>query len=171
MRGDRVSAWTDAKHAPRQQACAPMSSVVEELRRLLGNDVVLLAMKRGHKGPSGKSMNGWQSFTAAKMREPDYLARLNHRGNIGVLLGHGLATIDIDHNEAVEPFLKLNPRLRETLRSRRKRGCNLWVRIKRAYPDPSKLRTRSGEDWGEWARRWKSDSHLRRGHRSQEGRD
>ena len=55
------------------------SSIVEELRNLLGNDVVLLPIKRGNKGPSGKDMEGWQNFTAAKMQEPEYLARLESR--------------------------------------------------------------------------------------------
>ena len=70
-----------------QDAGSQSSSVVEELRDLLGNDVVLLPIKRGNKGPSGKAMEGWQNFTAAKMQEPEYLASLNHGANIGVLLG------------------------------------------------------------------------------------
>ena len=126
------------------------SSIVGELRHLLGNDVVLLPIKRGDKGPSGKEMQGWQTFTVARMQEPEYLARLNRGENIGVLLGNGLATIDLDCDENVESFLNLNPKLCETLRSRRKRGCNFWVRIKGAYPKSSKLKTKSGKDWGEW---------------------
>jgi hypothetical protein len=126
------------------------SSIVEELRNLLGSDVVLLPINRGDKAPSGKAMQGWQTFTVARMREPEYLARLNHGRNIGVLLGNGRVTIDLDRDETVEPFLDLNPRLRETLRSRRKRGCNLWLRIKGEYPKSCKLRARRGEEWGEW---------------------
>ena len=126
------------------------SSIVEQLRNLLGNDVVLLPIKRGHKGPSGKEMAGWHTFTPAKMQEPEYLARLNHGSNIGVLLGHGRVTIDLDRDEDVQPFLKLNPRLGQTLRSRRKRGCNLWLRVKGPYPRACKLKTTSGEDFGEW---------------------
>src|SRR5262245_39356113 len=125
------------------------ASIVEKLRDLLGRDVVLLPIKRGNKGPSGKEMEGWQTFTVTQMQDPEYLARLNHGGNIGVLLGNGLITIDLDRDEAVEPFLKLNPKLRETLRSRRKRGCNFWLRIKEAYPTSCKLKDRSGRDWGE----------------------
>ena len=95
-------------------------------------------------------MKGWQTFTSARMQDPQYLARLNHGANIGVLLGHGRVTIDSDRDENVEPFLRLNPALRETLRSRRKRGCNFWLRIKGGYPKSCKLKTRSGEQWGEW---------------------
>ena len=50
----------------------------------------------------------------------------------------------------VEPFLDLNPKLRETLRTRRVRGCNFWVRIKGGYPKSCKLKTVSGEEIGEW---------------------
>ena len=63
------------------------SSIVENLRNLFGNDVVLLPIKRGNKGPSGKEMYGWENFTAAMMHRPDYLAHLNNGSNIGVLLG------------------------------------------------------------------------------------
>jgi Bifunctional DNA primase/polymerase, N-terminal len=102
------------------------SSIVEELRRLLGGDVVLLPIPRGCKKPIRK---GWQTTTLSQMQDPEYLAQLNHGGNVGVLLGNGRVTIDLDHDEDVELFLNLNPRLRGTLRSRRKRGCNFWLRI------------------------------------------
>ena len=129
------------------QADGCASFVVKELLSLLGDDVVLLPIPRGCKKPSIKA---WQNTTLRRMREPDYLAQLNNKGNIGVLLGRGLVTIDQDRDEDVEAFLALNPRLRETLRSRRKRGYNFWLRIKGGYPKACKLKTRNGADWGEW---------------------
>jgi phage/plasmid-associated DNA primase len=123
------------------------SSTVDDLRNLLGHDVVLLPIKRGDKKPLERD---WQTFTPARMQDPKYLARLNHDANIGVLLGKGLITIDIDSDAAVEPFLVRNPKLRATLRTRRVRGCNFWLRIKGNYPKPCKLRTRASKDWGEW---------------------
>ena len=114
---------------------------------LLGTDAVLLPIPRGRKKPVIKR---WQFTSADQMREPEYLAKLNHKCNIGVPLGRGLITIDSDQDTAVEPFLNLNPKLRKTLRTRRVRGCNFWVRIKGDYPKSCKLKTRSGEDWGEW---------------------
>jgi hypothetical protein len=87
------------------------------------------------------------------MEDPEYLAQLNHDGNIGVLLGSGLVTIDLDRDEVVEQFLRLNPKLCETLRSRRVRGCNFWLRIKGNYPRACKLTTKTGEAWGGMARR------------------
>jgi hypothetical protein len=126
------------------------SSIVEELRDLLGNDVVLLPINAGTRGRPEKTCTGWENFTAAKMQEPEYLARLNNGSNIGVKLGDQRATIDLDRDKDVEPFLNLNPKLGETLRSRRKRECNFWLRIKGDYPKSCKLKTRSGKDWGEW---------------------
>jgi putative DNA primase/helicase len=123
------------------------NDLIFSLGKLLGEDVVLIPIPRGRKGPI---IEGWQHFTSGRMKEPEYLAQLNHGDNIGVLLGNGLITIDLDHDAAVEPFLGLNPKLRETLRSRRVRGCNLWVRIRGPYPQSSRLRTTGGKDWGEW---------------------
>jgi phage/plasmid-associated DNA primase len=117
---------------------------------LLGDDVVLLPCKKGVKGPRDDS---WQRTTIEKMRDKDYLAELNRAGGIAVLTGTpsgGLCSIDIDDDEMVEPFLALNPQLRETLRSRGRRGCNLWVRIDGAYPGPCDIRRADGSAWGEW---------------------
>jgi phage/plasmid-associated DNA primase len=135
---------------PSQNENAASSKVVGDLLDLLGDGVVLVPIKRGHKGPSGKRMKGWQNFTPERMADPDYLAQLNHDGNIGVLLRNGLTTIDLDRDEDVEPFLKLNPKLRGTLRTRRKRGCNIFICIQGAYPNSCKLKTASGEEIGEW---------------------
>jgi putative DNA primase/helicase len=123
------------------------SSIVAELLNLLGDDVVLLPTPRGEKGPRIK---GWQSFTPDRMQDPKYLAKLNGQCNIGVLLGNGRVTIDLDRDEDVEPFLALNPKLRDTLRTKRVRGCNLWARIKGKYPPACKLTTKTGQSWGEW---------------------
>jgi phage/plasmid-associated DNA primase len=130
-----------------QKAGGQSSPTLEELCSLLGDDVVLLPIPSGSKKPVIKA---WQSTKLSKMRDPEYLAQLNHDGNIGVLLGTGLITIDLDRDEDVEPFLAVNPKLRETLRSRRVRGCNLWVRINGPYPKSCKLKTKGGKDFGEW---------------------
>lgn len=124
--------------------------IVSHLRGLLGVDVVLLPIPSGQKGPITK---GWQTTTVAKMSEPAYLESLA-RGNIGVLLGAasgGVCTIDIDSDEGVEPFLALQkPEIQNTLRTKRMRGCNLWLRITGACPTLAKLKTKDGNDWGEW---------------------
>ena len=90
------------------------TSLVSDLVKLLGEETVLLPIPRGRKGPT---IRGWQHFTVEQMQQPEYLAQLNHDGNIGVLLGNGLVTIDLDQDKAVEPFLNLNSKVRHTLRT------------------------------------------------------
>ena len=117
---------------------------------LLGGDVVLLPCDKGVKGPRGTS---WQKTTIAKMRDPKYIRQLDRAGGIAVLLGAasgGLCSVDIDDDDSVEPFLALNPDLAATLRSRGRRGCNLWVRVQGACPPPSALTRKDGSAWGEW---------------------
>ena len=126
------------------------NDLVTRIRRRLGEDVVLLNVARLGKNPVE---TGWQKFTAAKMADDSYLQTLNHGGNIGVLLGKnsgGLHTIDLDLDEAVDPFLALNPKLAATLRTKRVRGGNLWVRVTGPSPASVKLKTKDGKDWGEW---------------------
>ena len=80
-----------------QNAGSQSSSIVEELRSLLGDDVVLVPIPRGSKKPIRK---GWQTVTLREMQDPEYLAELNHGGNVGVLLGRGRATIDLDQDDS-----------------------------------------------------------------------
>ena len=122
---------------------------VARIRALLGMDVVLLPVITGQKRPA---MTDWQSTTLEKMSDPAYLAQLA-TGNIGVLLGApsaDLCAIDVDDDAAVESFMALNPVLRTTLRTRGARGAQFWIQVADVYPKLTKLKTRKGEDWGEW---------------------
>ena len=129
---------------------------VPRLRALLGQDVVLLPIEPGKKSPAIKS---WQTTRIEKMSDAAYLGRLR-KGSIGVLLGepsNGLCSIDIDHDEDVETFVGLNPKLAKTLQSRGARGRNFWIRVEGNYPDLTSV-TFEGEmdeagkpkKWGEW---------------------
>lgn len=125
-------------------------TTVERLQSLLGDDVVLVWTARGEKKPTRK---GWPKTKIERMSDPRYLKNLNSGHNLAVLTGKpsgGLCSIDIDDDSAVEPFLELNPKLRKTLRSRGRRGCNLWVRMKGPYPSFLNLSTVDGKEWGEW---------------------
>lgn len=125
-------------------------SISRRLISLLGDDVVLLPIPQGMKGPR---LPEWQKFRADKMKDPDYVRCLNRAYAISASLGEasgGLCSIDIDDDESVEPFLALNPKLRQTLRSRGKRGCNLWVRTEGDYPSVSPIKRPDGKAWGEW---------------------
>jgi hypothetical protein len=71
---------------------------------------------------------------------PEYLASVNPGQN--VLLGaasEGLCFIDIDNDNQLEAFLRLNPGLRESLISRGARNGNVWIRVQGKYPPSGKL--------------------------------
>ena len=85
------------------------------------------------------------------MKDSPYLESLVGM-NLGVLLGKPsdrLCTIDLDNDSDVEPFLDANPRLRDTTRTKRVRGCNSWVRIVGDYPPNTVLKV-DGKILGEW---------------------
>jgi hypothetical protein len=114
------------------------SSRIESILALTG-PAVLLPLPSGAKRPN---FTGWQHTSETQMRDPEYLVRLNNGGNVGVLLGkpsNGLCSIDLDGDDWVNLFLEANPKLRGTLRTKRLRGCNLWVRIRGEYPPLKKL--------------------------------
>jgi hypothetical protein len=110
---------------------------VAPLLELLGPDTLLIPEVYGGKRPR---LRGWAELTHEALR-----ADANHyyyrvladavfeRGNLGVLLGEAsgrLCAVDLDREEAVEPWLRKNPRLEETFRSTGSgRGCQFWVRI------------------------------------------
>ena len=122
--------------------------IVDQLTELLGEDVLLIPCRFGTKIPTLKA---WQKMTYHVMAEPGYRDRLE-QGNIGVALGdqsNGLCTLDFDDEQALETFLHLNPPLKDTLRTKANRGCNLWVKIVGEYPKNQKL-TAEGKDIGEW---------------------
>ena len=118
---------------------------------MLGPNVVMLPIPRGQKCPR---VSGWQKTTLAAMSDPQYLASFVVEGNIGILLGKpsgNVCAIDIDDDAFVEPFLAANPKLRGSLRTRGKRGCQVWVQLPEGdTPRSRKLETKSGHPWGEW---------------------
>ena len=124
------------------------NGVVAELKELLGEPVVFIRWPRGVKGTKRR----WKHLRAAHMTA-DYLSKLPS-GNIGVALGEvsgGLWAIDVDDDHLVEPFLAVNPRLRETLQTHGSRGRVFWIRLIGRYPNRTfKLKTHSGGEAGEF---------------------
>lgn len=123
---------------------------VDALRELLGKDVLMLPWPMGSKGTARK----WGHLRAAKMNNIAYLMKLEE-GNIGVALGPvsgGLCSIDWDEEEWLYAFLDCNPALRDTLRTKGERGCNLWVRCEGEYPASFKMKLAASprESVGEW---------------------
>src|SRR5262249_51192753 len=83
----------------------------------------------------------------------DYFAKLETNCNIGVTLGWvsgGLVTVDFDEDQPAERFLEANPLLADTLRTRARRGCNIWMRLDGDYPASCKLRNSAAQEIGEW---------------------
>jgi len=132
-------------------ASQPVGSypILDELQALLGGKVVLVPIPRGQKRPVTR---GWQNTNSTKMQSVDYKRALS-QGNIGVLLGapsDGLCAVDIDSDEELEGFLALNPTLRETLITKGARGAQIWCKVEGDYPPLTKLKTESGQEYGEW---------------------
>lgn len=120
---------------------------IYELLSLIGEPVLFLPCRPKEKRPIGK----WKNLTAEAMNEPNYLLKLS-KGNIGVALGPvsgDLVSLDIDADPDLEEFLKLNSAIANTLRSRGRRGGNVWWRMDGPYP-PLSLLKRNGTGFGEW---------------------
>jgi len=86
------------------------------------------------------------------MKDPKYLAKLE-TGNIGVAQGkvsNGLCSIDLDNDDEVDGFLALNPKVATTLRTKGKRGCNVWFRDTGESHRTKKIKTNDGGNWGEF---------------------
>jgi hypothetical protein len=115
-----------------------LDRVVAPLLDLLGSEALLIPEVLGKKKPR---LRGWNRLTHEALADPShyYFQALADAvlagGNLGVLLGETsgrLCAIDLDREEAVEPFLRKNPGLRETLRSTGSGvGAQFWVRIAR----------------------------------------
>lgn len=124
--------------------------IVTRLQSLLGQEVVLVWTKPREKSPP---FSGWQRTTLEMMRDARYLKQLRSGCNLAVLLGEpssGICSIDIDDDSDVGPFLEANPVLTASLRSKGRRGCNIWIKVQGNYPAPAAIKTRDGKAWGEW---------------------
>jgi hypothetical protein len=63
----------------------------------------------------------------------------------------GLCTFDIDRDELIEPFLEPNPKLRATLRTMGRKGCQFWFKVDGPYPEKVvPLIDSEGRPVGEW---------------------
>jgi Bifunctional DNA primase/polymerase, N-terminal len=123
---------------------------VPELQALLPG-AVLLPIPARQKGPRFK---GWSQLSFEQTQAWEYQQALRQARNTGVLLGPAsgnLVAIDIDSDSYIEEFLRLNPPLASTLRSRGQNGCQLWLYLVGEYKEAVYyLRTSEGQDWGEW---------------------
>lgn len=124
---------------------------VEKVLSLIGKESLLLALPKGQKEAKIK----WSRLSHDRMKDAPYLEKLE-AGNIAVILGKksdDLCSIDFDSDVWLEVFLNYNsrnPAIAKTLRTRGKRGGNVWIRCRGAYPLRTQFLKVLGEDIGEW---------------------
>jgi hypothetical protein len=91
---------------------------------------------------SKKPVASWKGLNQDNWwTEPDNLRLLARQilvgGNLAIKLGSAsghLVTINLDHDDWVEPFLKTNPLFRDTLRTSEPRGGQFWFYATDDYP-------------------------------------
>jgi hypothetical protein len=114
-------------------------NLVSYLLGMFDTLVLLVAWPSGRKGCKGVDFT---KVTHQDMMDPEYRRKLT-AGNIGVVQGEasgGIGSLDIDDGAGVEEFLTLNPDLRETLRPRGARGCNVWFYPEGEVPRSGRLK-------------------------------
>jgi len=115
-------------------------------------EAVLLPIRPGSKAPAS---SGWQRLQYEETQTNEHLSQLEQsfrNSAIGVQLGNGIFAIDVDSDELADQFIEVNPRLRNTLRTRGARGCQFWLKIEGEHPESSKIKLNS-QDIGEWRSR------------------
>lgn len=102
--------------------------------KLLGDNVYFVPCEWGTKKPLLTYVE--RPFESTK--GDAYRTMFKEETNIAVYLGKasgGLCAIDFDADPDIEDFLKLNPKLCDTTRSRGSRGGMVWLRIDGEYPE------------------------------------
>ncbi|MGC6459423.1 MAG: CHC2 zinc finger domain-containing protein [Akkermansiaceae bacterium] len=122
----------------------------KSILQALGCKVVLLPIREGTKATMVK---GWPDKTFEDTQTSSYQNLLEGASAIAVSLGApsgGLCSIDFDCEEAIGVFLRVNPFLEETLRTKGRRGANLWVIITGNIPPLAHFKDSNGNSLGEW---------------------
>lgn len=128
-----VNAEGDARSAEQlteEAAQEKFNAVFEEFSKLFAEDLpVFVPCRRASKQPVAL----WKGLNQDNWAEPDNLLLLARQivmgGNLAVKLGSdsdNLVTVDLDHDDHIEPFLQANPAFRNTLRTRGSRGAQFW---------------------------------------------
>ncbi|MDB4641318.1 bifunctional DNA primase/polymerase [Akkermansiaceae bacterium] len=122
----------------------------QSILQVLGREAVLLPIREGSKATMVK---GWPEKTFEDTQTSSYQNLLEGASAIAVSLGApsgGLCSIDFDCEEAMRLFLRVNPFLEETLRTKGRRGANLWVTITGNIPPLAHFKGSNGNSLGEW---------------------
>ena len=122
----------------------------KSILQALGCKAVLLPIREGTKATMVK---GWPEKTFEDTQTSSYQNLLEGASAIAVSLGApsgGLCSIDFDCEEAMREFLRVNPFLEETLRTKGRRGANLWITITGNIPPLTHFKDANGSSLGEW---------------------
>lgn len=127
-----------------------MKNDPQVILQALGRKAVLLPIKEGTKATMVK---GWPEKTFEDTQTPAYQDLLKGASAIAASLGApsgGICSIDFDDDEALGVFLSVNPLLRGTLRTKGRRGANLWITIIGNIPPLTHFKDANGNSIGEW---------------------
>jgi len=117
----------------------------------LGVNAVLLPIRSGSKATC---ISGWPNKVFEDTQSCTYQSHLKRAAAIAVSLGGssgGICSIDFDDDQALEDFLSINPRFADSLRTKAKRGANIWLNIYDIIiPSSCHFLDAHGEPIGEW---------------------
>ncbi len=88
-----------------------------------------------------KPVTSWKCLSQDNWAESDNFCSLVRQiamgGNLAIKLGsdsQNLVTVDLDHDDHIEPFLQANPAFRNTLRTFGSKGAQFWFYATDDYP-------------------------------------
>jgi hypothetical protein len=114
------------------------NAVLDELTKAFPEGLpVFVACHRASKRPVAP----WKGLNEDNWAEPDNLRLLARQivmgGNLAIKLGRdsdNLVTVDLDHDDHIEPFLQANPAFGNTLRTFGSKGAQFWFYATDDYP-------------------------------------
>jgi hypothetical protein len=138
----RLRSSASGKAEAREYLYAEADKIIDPIYALLGNEILLIPDDYGTKCPRYGLRSIAHKLTLDILTE-QYVEKLEESirddGNLAVRVGPvsgNIVTIDFDYDSVIEPFLAVNPRLRNTLRTTGSGvGCNLWFRLLPGYID------------------------------------
>ena len=127
-----------AEQRAEEAAKEKFNAVLDEFTKAFPESLpVFVACHRASKKPVAP----WKCLNQDNWAEPDNLCLLVRQivmgGNLAIKLGsdsHNLVTVDLDHDDHIEPFLQANPAFRNTLRTFGSKGAQFWFYATDDYP-------------------------------------
>jgi hypothetical protein len=133
-KGDAARAEQQAEEAAKEK----FNTVFDDFAKPFPDGLpIFVACHRSSKKPVAP----WKGLNQDNWAEPDNLRLLGRQiamgGNLAIKLGSesgNLVTVDLDHNDHIEPFLEANPAFRSTLCTFGSKGGQFWFYATDDYP-------------------------------------